>query len=56
MLHVIKFIFEQMGNFISFLFTIDMGFMSVGTFLCCVTFGVPAVTLVFNLIKGKVSE
>mgnify|MGYP001624092513 CR=1 FL=1 len=53
MLHVIRFIFEKIGEFIGFLFTIDMGFMSVGTFFCCLSFGVPTVLLVFNFLKNK---
>ena len=56
MLHVIRFMFEQIGKIIDLFFKIDMGFMSVGTFFCCIFFGVPTILLVFNFLKSKFGE
>lgn len=52
MITVLQFIFKCIGQFVSMLFTIDLGFMSLGMFLCCSTIGVPVVFSVFNFLKG----
>ena len=52
MLEVLKFLFSCIAQIISLLFSIDLGFMSLGMFLCCATFGIPTIIAVFNFLKG----
>lgn len=52
MLSVLQFIFKCFGQFVSMLFEVDLGFMSLGMFLACTSFGVPTVIFVFNFLKG----
>lgn len=51
MLDVFKFIFQCVANIFKMLFDVDLGFMSLGSLMCCIGFGVPAVLLIVNFLK-----
>lgn len=54
MLDVIRFILRFVADFISMLFTIDLGFTSLGVLLCIIVFFFPLVLFIINLVKYKV--
>lgn len=52
MLEVFKFFFQCCADVFNLLFSIDLGFMSLGMFLCVLSFGAPAVMSIINFIKN----
>lgn len=56
MLDVFKFIFNCVLEFISMLFTIDVGFTSLGALMCIVYIFLPVVLIIINFIKMQVIE
>lgn len=53
MLDVLSFIFKIIAKFISMLFTIDLGFTSLGVFICIITFVFPIILAIINIFKFK---
>ena len=56
MLEVLKFIFKCVIEFISMLFTIDLGFTNLGALMCIVYIFLPVVLFIINFIKGQVLD
>ena len=54
MLDILKFIFQCIANFISLLFEIDLGFTSLGGFMCIIVFIFPLILIVVNMLKIKI--
>lgn len=53
MLDVLLFIFKTIAKFINMLFTIDLGFTSLGVFMCVITFVFPIILAIINMFKFK---
>lgn len=53
MFDVIKFIFQIIAKFINMLFTINIGFTSLGTFMCIIVFVFPIILFIINMFKAK---
>lgn len=53
MLDIIKFIFQCIAQLISMLFEIDLGFTSLGIFMCIIFIFLPLVLGVINILKFK---
>ena len=51
MFEVLKFIFKCIGQFLAMLFTIDIGPMSLGLFMCVVFIGFPMFLFFVNFLK-----
>ena len=54
MLDVIKFIFQIIAMFINMLFSINIGFTSLGTFMCIIVFVLPLIIYIINMFKAKI--
>lgn len=54
MLEVIIFIFNCMVDWVAMLFTIDFGWISIGTFLAVSCIAIPAIYHVFAVIRDQV--
>lgn len=53
MLQVIKFILKCIANFVSMLFTIDIGDMSLGTLMCIIFIFLPVLLSVVTFLKYR---
>ena len=53
MLDVLKFIFKCIADLINMLFNTDLGFMSLGTFMCVIFIFLPIVATLIGLLKYK---
>lgn len=53
MLEVIRFILKCIADTINMLFTIDLGFTSLGGLLCIIAFFLPLVVAIVNILKFK---
>lgn len=53
MLDIIKFIFQCIAQLISILFEIDLGFTSLGIFMCIIFVLFPLILGVINILKFK---
>lgn len=51
MLEVFKFIFRCIAQFISMLFSVDLGFMSLGMLMCIVFIILPLFLSIINFLK-----
>lgn len=56
MLEVFLFIFKCMGEYLAMLFRIDMGFMSLGSLMCCIFIYFPLVISILLIFKSAVIE
>ena len=56
MLEVLKFIINCIVQLCAMLFTIDIGFTSLGTFMCIVFIFLPLFLVFVNFLKGSVLE
>jgi len=56
MLDTLKFIFNCVLEFISMLFTIDVGFTNLGALMCIVYIFLPVVLFIINFIKKQLVE
>lgn len=56
MLDTLKFIFNCVLEFISMLFTIDVGFTNLGALMCIVYIFLPVMLVIINFIKKQVIE
>ena len=56
MLEVFKFIFNCVIEFISMLFTIDVGFTNLGVVMCIVYIFLPIVLIIINFVKVQLVE
>ena len=53
MLDVLKFILRCIAQIINMLFDIDLGFTSLGTFMCIIFIFLPLLLIVVNMLKVK---
>lgn len=53
MLEVLTFLFKEIANFIAMLFSINLGFMSLGMFFSVAFIGVPAIIMIFRFLMYK---
>lgn len=53
MLECLKFIFSCIIEFISMLFTIDLGFTNLGALMCIVYIFLPVVLIIINFFKKQ---
>lgn len=53
MLEIIRFILKCIADTINMLFTIDLGFTTLGGLLCIIAFFLPLVATIINLLKFK---
>ena len=53
MLDVLKFIFKCIADLINMLFNTNLGFMSLGTFMCVIFIFLPIVATLIGLLKYK---
>ena len=56
MLECLKFIFNCVIEFISMLFTIDIGFTNLGSLMCIVYIFLPVVLIIINFIKKQMID
>lgn len=56
MLEVLRFILKSIADFISMLFTIDLGFTSLGVLLCIIAFFFPLVLFFVNYLKLRMRD
>lgn len=56
MLDTLKFIFNCVLEFISMLFTIDVGFTNLGALMCIIYIFLPIVLFIINFIKIQLVE
>ena len=56
MFEVLKFIIKCIGQFIAMLFTIDIGPMSLGMFMCVVFIGFPMFLFFVNFLKTSLMD
>lgn len=56
MLDVFKFIFNCVIEFLSMLFTIDVGFTNLGVLMCIIYIFLPVVLVIINFIKKQLIE
>lgn len=56
MFDVLKFIFKCVIEFISMLFTIDVGFTNLGALMCIVNIFLPMVLFIIQFIKGELLD
>ena len=56
MLEVIKFLLNVTIEFISMLFTIDLGFTNLGTLMCIIYIFLPVMLFIVNFIKIQVLD
>lgn len=56
MLEVLKFILSCTAKFIAMLFTIDVGFTSLGVVMCVIFIFLPIVLAIVNFLKGGLLE
>lgn len=56
MLDTLKFIFNCIIDFISMLFTIDVGFTNLGTLMCIVYIFLPVMLIIINFLKNQFLE
>lgn len=53
MLDVLKFIFRCIAQIITMLFSVDLGFTSLGTLMCIIFIFFPILLLFINMLKVK---
>lgn len=53
MIEALRFIFQCIAKFISMLFTIDIGNMSLGTFMCIIFLFLPILVTFITFLKIK---
>lgn len=53
MFEVFEFIFSSVGSIIKFLFTIDLGFISLGGLMCCLFIIFPILIRMVNVFKDS---
>ena len=53
MLDVLKFIFKCITDILSILFSVYLGFMSLGTFMCVIFIFLPIAATLIGLLKYK---
>lgn len=56
MLQVFRFIFNYVVEFISMLFTIDVGFTNLGTLMCIIYILLPVMLIIVNFVKVQLVE
>lgn len=56
MLDTLKFFFKYTLDFISMLFTIDVGFTSLGVLMCIVYIFLPVILAIVNFLKSQVID
>lgn len=56
MFEVIKFIFRLVGQFLSMLFTIDIGPMSLGLFMCIIFIFFPLILAIVGFLKFDIID
>lgn len=56
MLEVLRLILKTIADFIAMLFTIDLGFASLGSLLCIIAFFFPLVLFVINFLKIRMRD
>lgn len=56
MLEVLQFVFKSIIDFISMLFTIDLGFTNLGALMCIVYIFLPLVLIIVNFLKNQLVD
>lgn len=56
MLDCLKFVFNCVLEFISMLFTIDLGFTNLGALMCIVYIFLPVILIIINFIKKQMID
>lgn len=56
MLEVLKFLLKYTIDFISMLFTIDLGFTNLGALMCIVYIFLPVILFIVNFIKKQLID
>ena len=56
MLECLKFVFNCIIEFLSMLFTIDVGFTNLGALMCIVYIFLPVVLIIINFIKKQMID